>query len=89
VVAVLLSDEQAQAPPWRGHVLDRSLGGLCLLAERRAESGTVLTVRPANAPPMMPWIELEVMSCRDEENGWELGCRFVRTPPSGLLLLFG
>ena len=75
--------------PVRGHVLNRSTGGLCLGLEAMIAEGIVLEVRPANAPPITPWVEVEVRSCRHTNDGWEAGCQFVRTPPWALLLMFG
>ena len=44
---------------------------------------------PAHAPPMTPWTEVEVRSCRQKKDGYEVGCQFVKTPPWSILLLFG
>jgi hypothetical protein len=89
VIHVLLSDQHAKAAPSSGYVVNRSLGGLCLAVKETAAPGTILTVRTVNAPEVTPWIELRVCSCRQTREGWELGCQFVRVPPTGLLLLFG
>ena len=35
------------------------------------------------------WIEVQVRNCRQQENTWELGCAFVRSPPWEVLLTFG
>lgn len=88
-VEILLSDESAKERPWHGWVLDRSTGGLGLAVERPICPGTVVTVRTVNAPKVVPWLEMEVKSCREGKEGWEIGCKFVRTPPHGLLLMFG
>lgn len=72
-----------------GMVVDRSVGGLCLNVSRLIEVGAVLSVKPSDATPMVPWTEIEVRSCRQEGEGWQIGCRFVRTPPWSVLMHFG
>jgi hypothetical protein len=89
LIEVLISDEHAKALPWKGYVIDRSLGGLCLCCEKAVEAGSVLTVRVVNAPPMTPWLEVEVKSCRQDGCDWVVGCQFLRPPPTALRLLFG
>jgi hypothetical protein len=89
VVDILVSDEHAQAEPWPGTVVDRSVGGLCLLVKKHTHPGTVVTLRPVAAPPGVPWIEAKVRTCRETNEGWLLGCQFLRIPPTGLLLMFG
>ena len=44
---------------------------------------------PTNASEQVPWIEIEVRTCRLVEDSWELGCQFVKTPQWSILLLFG
>jgi hypothetical protein len=88
-VAILISDEKALTEPWTGFVVDRSMQGICLDVKRPAVPGTVLTLRPANAPGGIPWIEVKVRNCRERKDGWMIGCQFVRVPPTGLLLMFG
>jgi hypothetical protein len=46
-------------------------------------------VRTTNAPSSVPWVQIEVKSCRMIGKEHELGCRFVRTPPWSVMLLFG
>jgi hypothetical protein len=87
-VEILLSDAQVLAPPWRGYVIDRSLGGMRLCCPCRVDPGTRMTVRPVDAPEGVPWTEVDVRSCREAKEGWELGVQYVRTPPMGVLLMF-
>jgi hypothetical protein len=88
-VEVLLIDAQRQTSPVTGLVLDRSLGGLCLLVNHEIRPGTVLGVRPATAGESVHWLDIEVRSCRQTREGWELGCQFQKAPAWGVLLLFG
>lgn len=88
-VEVLYSLPDRKKQPFQGWVVDRSVGGLCLTVNQEFAEGTVLAVIPANAPPMTPWVEVEVRSCRAIDGQMELGCKFVKTPPWSILLLFG
>jgi hypothetical protein len=86
---VLISDAAGKAAPTRGVVVDRSAGGLRLTLGGAVEVRTILSVRPAEVTTIMPWIQVEVKSCRPAEAGWEVGCHFLRTPPANVLGLFG
>lgn len=88
-VAILVSDANARAEPISGWVVDRSMGGLCLCLSESFSPGTLLSVRAANAPSAVPWVQVEVKSCRQSNRDWEVGCKFLRTPPWSTLLLFG
>jgi hypothetical protein len=89
-VIVLISDAEGKAEPAQGWVLDRSTGGLCLGIDGEIPAGAIISVRAANAPPTIPWVQLEVRNCRAVGKGeYELGCKFLKTPPWNVLLLFG
>jgi hypothetical protein len=88
-VEVLLAEQNSNTPTWRGWVVDRSVGGLCLCVPEEIPEGTLIRAMPVNAPTITPWTELEVRSCRATGDGHELGCQFVRQPPWSVLLLFG
>jgi hypothetical protein len=88
-VEVFISDAEIKTTPAQGWVVDRSLGGVCLRARAAFAVGTVLSLRPCNAPSVAPWVQVEVKSCRQEKNTWDVGCKFVHTPPYSVLLLFG
>lgn len=87
-VRVQVTDANAKNPPVSAWVSDCSLGGLCLSVKEETPVGTVLSVRPASAPPAVSWIQIEVKSQRRFESIWELGCQFVRTPSYSVLLMF-
>jgi hypothetical protein len=88
-VPVLVTDADVTRDPYRAWVLDRSTGGLCLAAPEEVATGTVLSVRTGNAPDTVPWVQMEVKSCREVDGNWELGCQFVKTPNWNTMLLFG
>jgi hypothetical protein len=88
-VEVLVSDAEVTAEPVPGWVLDRSVGGVCLALSDEVAAGTVLSLRPRQAPPGTPWVRAEVRTCKKAQDQFEVGCQFVRTPPWSILLLFG
>jgi hypothetical protein len=73
----------------QARVIDRSLGGLCLETTTSHRIGAVFNVRPSTASAVVPWTQVEVRSCRQEGDLWQIGCEFVRTPPYSVLMLFG
>lgn len=85
-IDVRIGEEDVCADGW---VVNRSTGGLCFRLGRAFEVGAVLRVRARHAPQITPWTDVEVCSCRKQGDEWEIGCRFVRTPPWSILLLFG
>jgi len=88
-VAVLVSDADGNADPHHGLVVDRSLSGLRLVIGQPVEVDAVLSVRPAQEAVLTPWVQVHVKSCRRADVGWEVGCQFIRVPPSSLLWSFG
>jgi hypothetical protein len=72
-----------------GYVLDRSTGGLRLALATGMAAGTALQVRAKHAPDTTPWVTVLVRSCRANDDHFELGCEFEKTPPWNVLLLFG
>jgi hypothetical protein len=87
-VEVFLTDD-SKRPPLLGWVVDRSMGGLCLIVEKPLKEGTILNVRPRLAPQTAPWTAIEIRSCRCDGTEWEVGCRFLKPPQWNDLLLFG
>jgi hypothetical protein len=88
MVEIAIADP-AGGEPLRGWVLDRSVGGLRLRLPAAVPVGIVLSVRPHNAPKLVPWTLLEVRGIRQEGKVWEAGCKFLKTPPWSVLMLFG
>jgi len=89
-IRVYISNENAESPPEEGWIVDRSLGGLCLLFDREVKECALLTVRAADVPVDSPWVQVQVKRCwPGGDNRWELGCEFVRNPSWSTLLQFG
>lgn len=88
-IKVVLADITGKEELGIAWVLDRSLGGLCLHAEFPFDVGTLLSVRPLEAPVSTPWVQVEVKTCRTVEDRCELGCQFTRTPSYNVMMLFG
>jgi hypothetical protein len=88
-VEVMVCDAEFKTPPVRGWVVDRSRHGLRLSLHDKVENGTVLQIRPATAPDIVPWQSIEVRNAQPGEKCWEMGCRFTTDPPWEVLLLFG
>jgi hypothetical protein len=85
-VQILAGGSEEPVTAW---VLDRSVGGLCLLAEHPLPEGVPVKVRPRKQSGQAPWTDVTVKSCRREGSQYELGCQFHRTPSWNLLLQFG
>jgi hypothetical protein len=72
-----------------GWVVDRSMGGFCLMTLEEIKPDTVLSVLPTKTIEMIPWIDVHVRSCRKGDDCYELGCQWVKPPPYSIMLLFG
>ena len=75
-----------------GSVLDRSVGGMRLAVFNTLEVGTVVSIRPVHADSIVPWVDVEVRSCRpsvEMPDQFEVGCQYVKSPPYSIQLLFG
>jgi hypothetical protein len=75
-----------------GSVLDRSVGGVRLAVFSEVEVGTVMSIKPVHADAMVPWVDVEVRSCRrsvEIPDQFEVGCQYVKSPPYSIQLLFG
>jgi hypothetical protein len=86
---VLISDAKATKKPFAGLVMNRSIGGLCILVPEKVPEKTILSVRAENAPKDAPWIQVEVRRCETRGVRFEFGCQFVKQPSDSNLDLFG
>jgi hypothetical protein len=73
----------------RGVVVDRSTGGVCLEMPSPLAVGAVVSLRPSAGTTNSTWIDAEVRHCRRDHRGWNVGFKFVRTPPLTILWMFG
>ena len=91
-VEVYVAPPEAKEDPGVGSVLDRSMGGMRLAVYHDTAVGTILAIRPVRADNMVPWVELEVRSCKpstEMPGQFELGCQYVKSPHYSIQLLFG
>jgi hypothetical protein len=88
-ISLQITDPKGKYPTTEGWVLDRSVTGLGVIVDRPVDAGTILRVKPENAPPLTPLLDIEVRSCKPYETDFHLGCVFVKTPPYSVLMLFG
>jgi hypothetical protein len=88
-ITVQIADPGREDSPRRGWVLDRSAGGVALEVEEPAPPGAVWLIRVAEARGSCPWVEAVVRNCRGEGSSWVVGCQFLRSPPSAVLMMFG
>ena len=88
-VQVLIREPGVKHDPIVGWVLDRSSGGLALMLPVEFSTGSRLEVRPDSQSGDALWLAVQVRSVRPQEDGWQIGCKFLATPPWSVLLLFG
>ena len=78
--------------PGVGSVLDRSMGGMRLALFNEVAVGTVISIHPVHADAIVPWVDLEVRSCKpstEMPDQFEVGCQYVKSPPYSIQLLYG
>lgn len=91
-VPIHVARPEDKTEPVRGCVLDRSVGGMRLAVYDEVAPGAILSIRPIHADGIVPWIDLEVRSCRisaEMTGQFEVGCQYVKSPPYSIQLLFG
>jgi hypothetical protein len=91
-VEVHVAPPDNKTDPGVASVLDRSMGGMRLALYHEIEAGTVLSIRPTHADEMVPWVDIEVRSCKpstEMPGRFEVGCQYVKSPPYSIQLLFG
>ncbi len=86
-IEVFLSAGEGE--PLLGWVVDRSIGGLCVMVEQPVAQAARGKVRPRIAPESTPWVPVLVKSCRAEGHEYEVGCQFAHTPSWNVLVQFG
>jgi hypothetical protein len=88
-VSVEVADADGTVRPYRGWVVDRSEGGLCLAVEESFPVGAILRVRPPQAGGLIYWVPLWVRHLRQAGTTWEVGCQFLQTVSATTLHHFG
>jgi hypothetical protein len=91
-VEVFVAPPDDKKNPGTGSVIDRSMGGMRLALFSEVAIGAVLSVRPVNADDIVPWVDVEIRSCRlsaEMPGRFEIGCQYVKSPPYSIQLLFG
>jgi hypothetical protein len=91
-VEVHIAPPDDKTKPEVGSVMDRSVGGLRLAVFHELAIGTVIAVHPVHADAIVPWVDLEVRSCKpstEMPGQFEVGCQYVKSPPYSIQLLFG
>jgi hypothetical protein len=86
---VLLCSDGDSGTPAQGSVVNRSRGGLGIVVAKSIPRGTIIRVRPVEAPEDVAWVQLEVRNCRYRRNEYYVGCRFLGEPAWNVVLLFG
>ena len=89
VVRVVLSSSTFRNGVCDGFVIDRSTGGLKLAMSAAIAPGSTMLARVLNAPDTVGFVTLIVRSCRKNDDFFEVGTEFEKTPPWNVLLLFG
>jgi hypothetical protein len=62
--------------------------GLRLIVPQAVAPNAILRVHPVDGPQNAPWVQVSVVRCTPEDDQWELGCEFMRTPSWSVLLQF-
>jgi len=89
-IEILIGDSKGENTVGKAWVVDRSMGGLCLMSPAPIEAGQILTVKPSGSSgaPVF-WLQVEIRSCRPNGSDFEVGCRFVKAPTWNQLLYYG
>lgn len=91
-IEVLVTTPEDKKNPSVASLLDRSMGGMRLALFDGMAVGSVISIRPINANEMVPWVDLEIKSCRpsvEMPGKFDIGCQYVKAPPYSIQLLFG
>jgi len=84
---------QLVSPQWEiplhGIVVNRSTGGLGIFADQEIPPGTLVQLRPADAPWYVQTVEVEVRHCSKVGKGFLFGCEFSEDVPWKVRVWFG
>jgi hypothetical protein len=79
-----LSEEMGEA-----YVVDRSPGGVRLSVRLALPTGTHVNIRPCEVSEALPWMLVEVRYCRHTNEGWEVGCAYLKPPSWSVMMHLG
>ncbi len=88
-VPFLVTRDQAAGDHCGGKLMNHSLGGLALCVDRAFTVGTLLSVKPLTGTVDIPWIHVQVKSCRPAEGRWVIGCHWLMPPLAPVIALLG
>jgi hypothetical protein len=72
-----------------GIVVNRSTGGLGIFADAEVPAGTLVTIRPVEAPPFVKSVFAEIRHCQPVGKGFVLGCKLRTEIPWKIRVWFG
>jgi hypothetical protein len=72
-----------------GLVVNRSTGGLGILADKEVAPGSFVSVRAVDAPSYVPSVWVEIRHCLKAGRGFVLGCQFCSEIPWNVRVWFG
>ncbi len=78
-----------QDKPWHGIIVNRSSGGLAILADLEVPAESILYVRAIEAPLGVPAIKVQVRHARRAGPMWLLGCQYTEELPWNVKVWFG
>ncbi len=86
---LLLPEDSALEEPYGGWIVNGSRGGVCLMVRSSGiEAGTVLHLRQPKSARHSPWVAVRVKYRAPKDDGWELGCEFLRPAIHETAVLF-
>jgi hypothetical protein len=88
-IKVTISNAKTKKVLMEGWVMDRSKGGLNLLAPAHFVPATILNVRRTDAAGDIASVQVEVRRCVPKGIRYQLGCKFVDNPSESILAQFG
>jgi hypothetical protein len=59
------------------------------MVEQELAAGTLLRTHPVGAPDSVPWVEVEIKSCRKVSKRYIVACQFRSEVPWNVRVWFG
>jgi hypothetical protein len=84
-VPLHLSYSNTGHDPFKGWIVDCSQTGIGVTIDWPLPEGSLLFVRPINAPARLGWFQVKLRNCRKDRNRFHIGCQFMqRVAPEDL-----